>query len=201
MPVLKCDNGKYRIGNGQCKYTTKEKAETAYRAYKTQKHDARRGKYDTCVKRRMFEGYSRHEAETTCSKFLSDANDSEDEFNLLFVDGEDAYDIVKKLNPDWSHEKIVAMAEAYTSLPREDAIELSTIIKRSRSLSLAKFSTLIKNIKTRIGLKAPHMGILPQKTMLPMKNLNRLQTKLEKTVTQEQKWLTAEQYEQYLYII
>jgi len=38
--------------------------------------------------------------------------------------------------------------------------------------------------------------MLPQKTTLPMKNLNRLQTKMEKTVTQEQKWLTAEQYEQ-----
>jgi hypothetical protein len=40
------------------------------------------------------------------------------------------------------------------------------------------------------------MGILPQKTALPMKNLNRLQTKMEKLVTAEQKWLTAEQLEQ-----
>ena len=77
-----------------------------------------------------------------------------------------------------------------------DAIELSNILQRSRSLSLSKFSTLIKTIKTRIGLKVPHMGILPHKMFLPMKNLNRLQTKMEKLVTQEQKWLTSEQYEQ-----
>ena len=38
--------------------------------------------------------------------------------------------------------------------------------------------------------------MLPQKVELPMKNLNRLQTKMEKLVTAEAKWLTAEQLEQ-----
>ncbi len=33
MPVEKCSNGKWRIGNGPCMYTTKEKAEKAYQAY------------------------------------------------------------------------------------------------------------------------------------------------------------------------
>lgn len=32
MPVLKCKNGKYRIGTGACVYETKEKAEKAYKA-------------------------------------------------------------------------------------------------------------------------------------------------------------------------
>lgn len=33
MPVHKCANGKWRIGNGPCKYTTKEAAVRAYQAY------------------------------------------------------------------------------------------------------------------------------------------------------------------------
>lgn len=32
MPVLKCSNGKYRIGKGQCIYDTKEKAEKVWKA-------------------------------------------------------------------------------------------------------------------------------------------------------------------------
>ena len=37
MPVKKCSNGKYRIGSGDCMYTTKEKAERAQQAYYAQK--------------------------------------------------------------------------------------------------------------------------------------------------------------------
>ena len=33
MPVTLCSNGKYRIGNGECIYTTRENAVEAYRAY------------------------------------------------------------------------------------------------------------------------------------------------------------------------
>ena len=33
MPVTKCSNGKYRIGDGECIYTTRENANEAYRAY------------------------------------------------------------------------------------------------------------------------------------------------------------------------
>lgn len=33
MPVKKCSNGKYRIGDGPCMYTSKRKAVRAYRAY------------------------------------------------------------------------------------------------------------------------------------------------------------------------
>lgn len=32
MPVLKCSNGKYRIGSGSCIYDTKEKANEVWRA-------------------------------------------------------------------------------------------------------------------------------------------------------------------------
>ena len=33
MPVTRCENGKYRIGDGECIYTTRENANEAYRAY------------------------------------------------------------------------------------------------------------------------------------------------------------------------
>ena len=38
MPVHKCPNGKYRIGSGKCMYDSKEKAESAYKAYLAKKH-------------------------------------------------------------------------------------------------------------------------------------------------------------------
>lgn len=39
MPVMKCPNGKYRIGaHGRCMYTTKPAAERAYAAYRAQLH-------------------------------------------------------------------------------------------------------------------------------------------------------------------
>lgn len=33
MPVLKCSNGKYKIGKGPCMYTSKASAERAYKGY------------------------------------------------------------------------------------------------------------------------------------------------------------------------
>lgn len=37
-PVKLCENGKYRIGNGDCIYDSKEKAEKAYKAYLAKEH-------------------------------------------------------------------------------------------------------------------------------------------------------------------
>lgn len=38
MPVRKCPNGQYRIGNGPCMFDSKKKAERAYEAYRAKKH-------------------------------------------------------------------------------------------------------------------------------------------------------------------
>ena len=38
MPVLKCPNGKFRIGTGPCVFDTKEKAQKAYRGYLWKKY-------------------------------------------------------------------------------------------------------------------------------------------------------------------
>jgi len=36
MPINRCENGKYRIGEGECMYTTQESAREAYVAYLAQ---------------------------------------------------------------------------------------------------------------------------------------------------------------------
>jgi hypothetical protein len=41
MPVIKCKNGKWRIGSGDCIYDTKEKAMSAYLAYLAKKYNNR----------------------------------------------------------------------------------------------------------------------------------------------------------------
>lgn len=38
MPIRKCGNGKYRIGDGPCMYNSKEKATRAYQAYLAKEH-------------------------------------------------------------------------------------------------------------------------------------------------------------------
>ncbi len=171
-------------------------------------NDAQRGKYDVCIKNLMRQGYSKREAESACAKWLQDGDMDDEEFNVMFTDarkkGESGEACIKrkipifaKEHPDWEHKRVVAAAHGYCGLSKkQDAIELSNVIERSKSLSLSRFSTLIKAIKTRAGLKVGAMGILPQNVSLPMKNLNRLQTKMEKQVTEESKNLTMEQYEQ-----
>jgi len=42
MPVTRCPNGKWRIGEGKCMYTSKEAAERAYRAYLNKQSKRRR---------------------------------------------------------------------------------------------------------------------------------------------------------------
>lgn len=42
MPVERCSNGKYRIGDGECVYTSRENAERAYVAYLAQEADEKK---------------------------------------------------------------------------------------------------------------------------------------------------------------
>ena len=39
MPVSKCSNGKWKIGSGDCIYSSKAKAEQAYKGYLASKHE------------------------------------------------------------------------------------------------------------------------------------------------------------------
>ena len=108
--------------------------------------------------------------------------------------------IFSKEHPKWSQEKVAAASHGYCrSHGLKDAIKEgipSREIGRLSGISMRKFSSLIRLIKSKKGLKIGHAGILPFKVELPQKNLNRLQTKLERLVTEEAKYLTAEQEEQ-----
>lgn len=39
MPCVKCSNGKWRLGSGDCRYSSKEACERAYKAYRARQHD------------------------------------------------------------------------------------------------------------------------------------------------------------------
>ena len=57
MPVVKCSNGKWRIGNGSCVYDTKEKAVEVWQAilatgkYKTDDNNGGNSRKDSDTKR------------------------------------------------------------------------------------------------------------------------------------------------------
>lgn len=44
MPLQRCSNGKWRIGEGKCIYKTKQAAEAAYQAYLAKKHSKKKKK-------------------------------------------------------------------------------------------------------------------------------------------------------------
>ncbi len=121
--------------------------------------------------------------------------------------------ILKDEHPDWEHDQIVAVAismcKTSHSEAKHDALNLAEKvgvvlgalhgeeqgeeIRRSKSISLTKFSKLLRIIKNRQSLKFEHMAQGSMKPILPMKNFNKLQTKLEKLFTEESKNLTSEE--------
>lgn len=46
MPIYRCDNGKYRIGDGECMYNSEESAERAYVAYLAQENEEKAMTYN-----------------------------------------------------------------------------------------------------------------------------------------------------------
>lgn len=42
MPCVKCKNGKYRMGSGECMYGSKDACERAYQAYLAKKNDRKK---------------------------------------------------------------------------------------------------------------------------------------------------------------
>ncbi len=46
MPVIRCPNGKYRIGTGPCAFDTKEIAQKAYRGYLWKKYGVKASKME-----------------------------------------------------------------------------------------------------------------------------------------------------------
>lgn len=186
----------------------------------------KRGKHNVCKKRLEMAGFNKLEQEVACAALLNITKDGEEEsdrseFNLMFVDSKECISRKIKIfahehGPDstdpWSHDKVVAAAHGYCrKKAKHDGIiaQLNLIggsrsttgagyygISRISNISLEKISSLIKMIKSKKGKKVGHMGLPPFLVALPFKSLNRLQTKLKQVVTEEQKFLTAEQKSQ-----
>ena len=135
--------------------TDDEERETYYRIHLMKymstgviKEDAKRGKYHNCKKQLLFQGYSEREAEIACAKWLVDEfvqfDPKPNNIDLMFGTDtkKDKECLNKKISifahehPEWSHDKVVAAAHGYCGLSKkDDAIELSEVIQRSKSLS------------------------------------------------------------------
>lgn len=94
---------------------------------------------------------------------------------------------IGKQHPEWSNDQIVAVAHSKCNKNIKDAIVIGTPRVRA--------GKIVRNIKSKKGLKVGHMGLNPMKAELPMKNPNKLQTKLEELFTEESKYLTMEEEE------
>ena len=96
---------------------------------------------------------------------------------------------------DWSHDRCVAAAHGWCRKHNNkihDVIPSVGIIggrgattKKVGTVGNISFGRLVKLVRQRASLKVGGMGLLPFKIELPMKNLNRLQTKLEKIMPLE----------------
>ena len=182
----------------------------------------KRGKYEVCKKKLMAMGLAEQDAVIICGQqLLGDDGSQEDRSDppssqlLTMLDTEELDDgkdcISRKISifanehPEWAHDKVVAAAHSYCKSKKHDIKDIRDAIEkqkptreigRSVGISMRKFSTLIKLIKSKKSLKIGHAGLLPFKVELPQKNLNKLQTKLERLITEEAGYLTAEQLAQ-----
>lgn len=73
MPVIKCSNGKYRVGSGACIYETKENAEKAWKAILAQgkyKKDKYSAVWQTCrcCKSKYTVTIQNHKTQSQCPK-------------------------------------------------------------------------------------------------------------------------------------
>jgi len=139
--------------------------------------DARRRSHTTCKRIMKSLGYSDIEAEIHCTQYAmkdeEERKTDRSDFNLLFVDE------IKEIGSDKGREGVGE------GLARETP--------HAVNISLRKFTSLIKVLKSKMPLKFKHMALGPFPIDLPMKNINRLQTKIERLITEEGKFLTAEQ--------
>lgn len=137
--------------------------------------DAKKRAYTTCKRKMKSLGYSDLEAEIHCTQYVmqDDEGEKKDDFDLLFVDD------IREIGTDPGRAGVSETGVGETG--------------HAANISLRKFTSLIKVLRSKLPLKVKHMSLGPFTIELPMKNLNRLQTKLERMITEEGKNLTAEQ--------
>jgi len=163
------------------------------------------GAHTTCVNKLTFMGFTLEEARIICSAKLLEKQDK-----IGFGKEDSNYDasseclsykipIIKKEHPDLNQDQIVAIAAAWCERHRnskKDAFETTNMVSKISSFARSRLGKLVKNIKSHKGLQVGGMGLLPFKVHLPMKNINRLQTKMEKIWSLKEQWLTAERLAQ-----
>jgi len=185
--------------------------------------DSVKKSYIQCVRKMKNIGMSEIEAQIHCANMLKKDNNPNPNHNLQLMYGTDDEEVIEdgkpsnecvsrkikifhEEHPEWEHDQVVAAAYSYCRKHgKSDALNITEQVGkvagtekghewgRVRSISLTKFSTLLRIIKNKIPLKVGHMAQGTMQPILPMKNFNKLQTKLEKLFTEESKYLTAEE--------
>ncbi|GAF91158.1 unnamed protein product, partial [marine sediment metagenome] len=165
----------------------------------------KRGKLAVCTRKLVTAGFTKEQAGIMCASI---AIRDEDESELVDTEPSDEriaakIKIFHEEHPEWEHDQVVAAAHAWCREHKGDTIDAAIEITKKQNpakelarvtgISLKRFATLIRVIKSKKGQKVGAAGILPFKIELPMKNLNRLQTKFERVITAEREWLTAEE--------
>jgi len=114
MPIYKCSNGKYRIGNGSCLYDTQAKAEKVYRAILAQGEFANKivsfdfddtlstTKGQEKAKQMLAEGYRVFIITARQSKDSKEVYDVADKLgikrsDIYFTNGKNKWETVKRL--------------------------------------------------------------------------------------------------------
>jgi len=189
-------------------------------------NDAKKRKYIDCVRSMKNMGMSEIEAQIHCANLLMKDNKKKTSHNLQLMYGTDDEEVIEdgkpsqecisrkisifhREHPEWEHDQVVAAAHSYCrKKTQKDAIlpvkqsgeteknPAGAESDRTKGISLTKFSTLVRLIKSKLPLKQAHMAQGSLQPLLPMKNFNKLQTKLEKLFTEESKFLTAEELAQ-----
>ena len=164
------------------------------------------GTHTTCVNKLTFMGFTMEEARIICSAKLLEKQD-----DIGFGKEDSNYDvssdclsykipIIQKEHPDLKQDQIVAMAAAWCekhgNIKQDADGAFTSLVSKISNFSRTRLGRLVKNIKSHKGLQVGGMGMLPFKIHLPMKNINRLQTKMEKIWSLKEQWLTAERLEQ-----
>lgn len=135
---------------------------------------------------------------------MKDSNNKSELEDIKIKRGKLAVCSKKLINAGFTKVQAEIMCAAIAIRDEEDETEIVDTIDPQKmakkvtkitGLSMGKFTSLIRIIKSKKGQKVGAAGILPFKIELPMKNLNRLQTKFEKLITSEQEWLTAEEFQ------
>ena len=106
MPVLKCSNGKWRIGTGPCMYTSKGSAESAYKGYLGSKYSNKLASDISQLEEKLATDYQQYKKDHPATK--------KSPSDPMFKKPMSEQEYKKKYNELWSQAE---------TLPRPEAIK------------------------------------------------------------------------------